>query len=48
MIKANKANASKAVIIGSDELADGNVTVKDLDSGEQQTVALNKLIEGLK
>ena len=48
MIKANKANASKAVIIGSDELAAGNVTVKNLDSGEQQTVALDNLVEGLK
>ncbi len=48
MIKANKANASKAIIIGSDELSAGNVTVKDLDSGEQRTIALEDLIEGLK
>lgn len=45
MIKANKVNACKAVIIGSDELADGNVTVKNLDSGEQKIVAVNKLPE---
>ena len=48
MIKANKVNASKAVILGSDELAAGNVTIKDLDSGEQQIVPLTGLIEGLK
>lgn len=48
MIKANKANAVKAVIIGSDELAKGEVTLKDLDSGEQKTVALNAIIEELK
>lgn len=48
MIKANKANACKAVILGSDELAAGNVTIKDLDSGEQQIVPLTGLIEGLK
>ena len=48
MIKANKANACKAVILGSDELAAGNVTIKDLDSGEQQIVPLTDLIEGLK
>lgn len=48
MIKANKANAYKAVIIGSDELAAQTATVKDLDSGEQKTVALANLIEELK
>lgn len=45
MIKANKANAFKAVIIGSDEFADGNVTIKDLDSGEQKVVAINNLLK---
>jgi histidyl-tRNA synthetase len=46
--KANKVNAVKAVIIGSDELAQNTVTVKDLDSGEQKNVALDNLIEELK
>jgi histidyl-tRNA synthetase len=45
MIKANKANAFKAVIIGSDEFAGGNVTIKDLDSGEQKIVAINNLLK---
>ena len=45
MIKANKANAFKAVIIGSDEFADGNVTIKDLDSGEQKIVAITNLLK---
>ncbi len=45
MIKANKANAYKAVIIGSDELSAGKVTIKDLDSGNQKSVDLNNLIE---
>ncbi len=48
MIKANKVNACKAVIIGSDELADNMVTLKDLDSGEQKQISLDKLIEELK
>ena len=48
MIKANKVNSCKAVILGSDELAAGNDTIKDLDSGEQQIVPLTDLIEGLK
>ena len=45
MIKANKANAYKAVIIGSEELAAGNITVKDLDSGEQKSVHLEDMIK---
>ena len=48
MIKANKANAVKAVILGSDELAQNVVTLKDFDSGEQKTVSLGNLIEELK
>ena len=48
MMKANKVNAEKAIIIGSEELAAGNVTVKNLDNGEQRMVSLDNLIEGLK
>jgi len=43
MIKANKANAFAAVIVGPDELANGEVTVKNLDSGEQKNVALENI-----
>jgi len=48
LIKANKANAAKAVIIGSDELMAQTVTVKDLDSGAQKTVGLDQLVEELR
>ena len=48
LIKANKVNAVKAVIIGSDELANNTVTIKDLDSGEQKTAALTDLIKELQ
>lgn len=48
MMKANKANAYKAVIIGSDELAKNEVTIKDLDSGEQKNVAINHIVEEIK
>lgn len=48
MIKANKVNAVKAVILGSDELAKNVVTIKDFDSGEQKEVALDKIIEEIK
>ena len=47
MMKANKVNAVKAVIIGTDELAEGKVTIKDLDEGNQKTVALTDVIEEL-
>jgi len=48
MIKANKVNASKAIIIGSEELAANSVTLKNLDSGEQKTISLSNLIEELQ
>ena len=47
LIKANKVNAYKAVIIGSDEAASGTVTLKDLDDGTQKTVAMADLIKEL-
>jgi len=43
MMKANKVNAKTAVIIGSDELKNNMLTVKDLDSGEQRQVSLDNL-----
>jgi len=48
MQRANKLNARAAVILGDDELAKGVAQVKDLDSGEQREVALDKLAEALK
>lgn len=48
MMKANKVNAVKAVIIGTDELAEGKVTIKDLDEGSQKTVALADVTEELR
>ena len=43
---AGKCNARCAVILG-DELADGNVVVKDFDAGEQTTVAMVDLVSHL-
>ena len=40
MKKADKANASKVIILGEDELAKGMVTIKDLDTGIQTEVAI--------
>ncbi len=47
MKRANKLNARAAVILGEDELAKGVVSVRDLDSGEQREVPLDRLIESL-
>lgn len=40
MARAAKANARFAVILGEDEMARGAVTLRDLDSGAQEEVAL--------
>ena len=48
MQRANKLNARAAVIIGDDEIAKGVAQLKNLDSGEQREVALDKLMEALK
>lgn len=45
MVKANKANAFCAVILGADELKNGCVTLKNLDTGEQKQVLLENLIK---
>ncbi len=45
--KANKINACAAIIAGSDELAKGSVSVRDLDSGEQAEVLIENLPEYL-
>lgn len=47
MKRANKLAARAAVIIGTDELARDAVTLRDLDSGEQEEVPLAALKERL-
>ncbi|MBL4763944.1 MAG: hypothetical protein JKX67_01470 [Colwellia sp.] len=41
--RANKNNASFAIIIGDDELSSGTATVKSLDDGEQTQVPFTEL-----
>ncbi|MBF0269183.1 MAG: histidine--tRNA ligase [Alphaproteobacteria bacterium] len=48
MKRADKARASTAVILGDDELAKGVATVRDLDSGSQEEVALEALVSRLR
>jgi histidyl-tRNA synthetase len=47
MQRANKVNASHAVIMGDDEMARGIVTLRDLDSGEQAELSIDSVSEGL-
>jgi histidyl-tRNA synthetase len=47
MQKADAAGARYAVIIGDDELAAGEATVKTLATGEQRRVALDQLAQTL-
>lgn len=47
MVRANKINAAKVIILGDDELAKGVAAVRDLDSGEQAEVALSELLAHL-
>lgn len=48
MARAAKANARAAIIIGGNELAAGEVVVKNLDNGEQKNVPLANIIGELK
>jgi len=47
MKRANRLNAAAALILGEDEIARGGVTLRDLDSGAQEQVALGALEERL-
>jgi len=48
MKRANKFNASAAVLLGEDELAKGVATVRDLESGDQTEVSLGDLTGALQ
>ena len=47
MSRANEAGALAAVIIGEDEVADGTVQFKDLQSGHQRVVKPDEVLEPL-
>lgn len=46
--KANKMNASHALILGEEEISTQTVTVKDLDTGEQNQLPQHQLKSSLK
>ncbi|HBU28206.1 TPA: histidine--tRNA ligase [Candidatus Uhrbacteria bacterium] len=45
---ANKVGAHVAVILGQQEVQDGTIIVRDMDSGSQETIPIEKLIDNLK
>ena len=47
MSRADRIRARAAVLLGEDELAAGAATVRDLDSGEQERIALSELADHL-
>ena len=47
MKRADRSGARRVLILGDDELARGEVTVKDMSSGEQATVARSDVVERL-
>jgi histidyl-tRNA synthetase len=48
LTRANDAGAAYALIIGDDELARGEAQLKDLESGEQRSVPLDKIAEAFR
>jgi histidyl-tRNA synthetase len=45
---ANKLNIPYVIFIGEDEILNNNVTIKNMESGEQKTLSLDEVIEILK
>ena len=45
MREANKADARYAILIGDQELESGEVELKDLSTGDQEKIALDKLVD---
>ena len=48
MKKADKLNACAVLLLGDDELERGEITLRDLTSGEQRSVALTELADALE
>lgn len=47
MRRANKQNCRYAILLGADELQAGEVTLKDLESGEQKRVAFADILKSI-
>lgn len=46
--QADKSGAKTVLIVGSDELARGEVTLRDLSSGEQRTVPRDRIVQEIR
>lgn len=44
---ANSLNVKKAILVGKRDLDEGNVTIKDMATGEQAVVAINNILDNL-
>jgi histidyl-tRNA synthetase len=44
---ANRVNAAKTVIIGENELNEGKLQIKDMESGEQTSVPIESIMDEL-
>ena len=47
MRRANKINATAAILLGEDELQKGVVTVRDMETGDQESSATDSLVAQL-
>ena len=45
---AGKSNARACVVVGPDELSSGGVTVRDMDTHDEQLVPTEKLVEKIR
>jgi histidyl-tRNA synthetase len=45
---ANDKNINYVVLVGSDEMASGKLTVKNMKTGEQHAFTIEELIQALK
>jgi histidyl-tRNA synthetase len=48
MKNANRSGARYAIVAGERDLSEGVVQLKDMESGEQQAVALGALVEEIR
>ena len=45
---ADKLQIPYVIVIGEDEINENTVTLKDMNTGEQETISIEKVIEKLK
>ena len=48
MKTANKLDARYVVILGEDEIRDETATVRDMETGDQRSIAFDQLVEELR